>query len=341
MLCAAFVLLTPRLHAEVFTYNDGAGTVSSAEITDSHVFVRERNIHPNTGREGELRCPLGRDVNATSVREKTAKLCVKFANASCTLRRVDVRGQDLRPQHGFSSFCIQMASADQARDAAAVINQTRRSPEIQAFNPTSTRRSSAQANENRTARASNASGSVLEQPATSGTASKSSSQPTSSKTEQPARQAEAQPSLRQQPLRPAGEPQTVVNPGAYPALLFDTVAVDSEQKSGRWVTSWFTIRLGGNAQLADRTYATASVVDNSGAARSPGGYLYIRNESDKYPLYYGFNDAARDKLEAGQEVTLSLTGGRSGVVALTEKTIALRWFDETATGRSHNSSQRK
>ena len=328
------MLLTPGvLHGEVFTYNDGAGTVYSAEITDSHVFVRERNIHPKTGREGELSCPLSRDVNATSRREKTAKLCVSFLNAFCTLRRVDVSGNDLRPQYGFSSFCIQMASADQAREVADLINQPRRPPAIQALDATPpAKRSDAQVSEK--ARSGDAPASLREQPRTSGDAGKSSSQPPSGKPEQPARQAEAQSSRQQQPARSGTEPKTVERPGAYTALLFDTVAVDSEPKSGRWVTSWFVIRLGGNAQLAERTYAKSSIVDDSGAARSPGGYLYIRNESDKYPLYYGFSNVARDKLEPGQEITLSLNAGRSGPnVAVTQKTIALRWFEENRNER--------
>lgn len=107
--------------------------------------------------------------------------------------------------------------------------------------------------------------------------------------------------------------------------------LEREAGAGRWTTSWFTIRLGGNPRLAERTYASASIVDDAGAAKAPGGHLYIRNESDKYPLYYGLRRAATDKLEPGEEVILSLTATQSVPQApITQHSVVLKWFDEPA-----------
>jgi hypothetical protein len=106
--------------------------------------------------------------------------------------------------------------------------------------------------------------------------------------------------------------------------------VGPQAPAGRWVTSWFNVGLGGNPRLNRMTYATASIVDETGAARTPGGHLYIRNESDKYPLYYGLYDAPKQKLEPGQEVTLSLSSRRSANAPITNQTVTLRWFDARA-----------
>jgi hypothetical protein len=112
--------------------------------------------------------------------------------------------------------------------------------------------------------------------------------------------------------------------------------------TGRWITRSFAVGLGGNTRLMETTYATASVIDEAGAARTPGGYLYVRNESDRFPLYYGLHGAARDKLEPGEEVTLALRTRRSPPhVAITHQTVTFRWFDENATERLGTSSRQR
>ncbi|MGZ8199121.1 MAG: hypothetical protein ACXWVP_12245, partial [Burkholderiales bacterium] len=64
---------------------------------------------------------------------------------------------------------------------------------------------------------------------------------------------------------------------------------------------------------------------------APGGHLYIRNESDKYPLYYGLRNAATNRLEPGEEVTLPLIPSQSASQApITQRSVFLRWYDETA-----------
>jgi hypothetical protein len=100
--------------------------------------------------------------------------------------------------------------------------------------------------------------------------------------------------------------------------------------SGKWITSSFVVGLEDNPRLAEETYVSASIVDDSGARR-PGRHLYIRNESDKYLLLYALGTAPKSKLEPGEEVLVSIVPDRMGPHAtINQQAVTFVWFDETA-----------
>ena len=63
-----------------------------------------------------------------------------------------------------------------------------------------------------------------------------------------------------------------------------------------------------------------------------GDYIYIRNESTTYALYYGLRETADKKLLPGQDVTLPVENHDSdNKENVTRQMITLKWYDETAT----------
>ncbi len=135
VLCVVASAMFPAMvNGQVFTYQEDSGAVYSAEISSSRVTLKEVDSQKNLGREGQLSCPAGADVRATPGKKAGGQhgagaVCVSFQDAGCTMRRIDGTGKDIRAAYGYSSFCINMGTADQARQVADLINQQRSSAE--------------------------------------------------------------------------------------------------------------------------------------------------------------------------------------------------------------------
>jgi hypothetical protein len=95
--------------------------------------------------------------------------------------------------------------------------------------------------------------------------------------------------------------------------------------SGRWVSESFVVGPGGNRRMAQRTYASAYILDDK-PGRPPGRYLYIRNKSNKHLLFYGLGAGPQSKLEPGAEALVTLAYGPAAQTQMNQ-TVTLLWFD--------------
>ena len=312
-------LVTASAYAQVFTYKDQAEHFE-AVVTQERIVVKERYKGASTI-YGDLSCPLGLAVQATALPlAGDGKLCLTFSKERCGYTRFQ-NGNAIHKEELANAakprMCIALGNAQEAERLATLVNTGPHRSHQPAIAPV--------------AQAATANAEVVT-PAAS----------------QPMRQAVASPvSMAQKSAALPAKPEARITKERAEKAAAKRIASakasagvpaserdQPHARNGKWITSWFTVRLGGNPQMAERTYASASIVDDSGAARKPGGHLYIRNESDKYPLYYGFS-AAKDKLGPGEEVTLSLASSPSAsTVGITQKSLTLRWFDETAVERT-------
>lgn len=354
-LLGIFFVVANSSYAQVFTYKNQAEHFE-AEVTQDRLLVRERYRGASTI-NGDLSCPLSSAVKANVLPvDGGRKLCFAFSQQRCGYTRFQ-NGKAIHEQElaGADSprMCIELAKAEDAQRLAALVNvgpqRTQQiptappapavKPNVAVATPTPTQASSSTTTVPQRTQQAPIAPAAAAKSAKAAPASPAPSQLTRQMSTSIASNAQSSPALpakNQQRSSKLEEERTIermrqlTQPTSRNATLSESSNPEPDAGNGRWVTSQFRIRLGGNRGLTERTYATASIVDDSGAARSPGRHLFIRNESDKYPLYYGLNNATKDKLEPGQEVTLSLVGSRAST-GIMEQPITLRWFDENAT----------
>ncbi|MGZ8153740.1 MAG: hypothetical protein ACXWUK_00420 [Burkholderiales bacterium] len=346
-LCLFFgLLVSVPGSAQVFTHKDNAEHFE-AVVTPGRLVVKERYQGASTI-YGDLSCPLGPAVRATVLPfAGDGKLCLAFSKEKCgytrfqngnAIHKEELAGVD-RPR-----MCIALSNAEEARRLASLVNagpQPSDSPAPPPRTVASGKATPPPAPQTPTpapvARRSSdvplESAAPAKKPQTAPAMTAASSQAAKAKTDFPVAPAHASAAATSKPepritlVNPESLPRQVVLAMPAPGVGASSTPQRGDSLGGRWNTSWFPIRLGGNPRLTERIYATASIVDETGAARAPGGHLYIRNESDKYPLYYGLRNAATNKLEPGEEVTLPLTG-QTPRQTVTQQTVVFRWYDE-------------
>lgn len=313
LFCVA-LFATNAAYAQVFAHKTQA-EYFEAVVTQDRLMVKER-YQGTSIIFGDLSCPLGPAVKATVLPMSTGgRLCFNFAKERCGYTRFQngnaIHKEELanaqRPR-----MCIALANAQDAQSLATLVNagpQQNQERPVAPTTPTTAR--------NDVAVASAAPAQPMIQATTSAVAIPQ---------QQGAGKPEAR-SMKQEQEKATAKRFQVAKAGNTPHAGDHVERQKSDVASGKWITGWFTITLDGNPRLMRRTYANASIVDDSGAPSSPGGHLYLRNESGKYPLYYGISNAAKDKLEPGQQVTLALPSKRSADVR-TQQRLTLRWFDE-------------
>jgi hypothetical protein len=356
-LLSIFLVVTNSSYAQVFTYKNQAEHFE-AEVTQGRLLVRERYRGASTI-NGDLSCPLGSAVKANVLPVGGGrKLCFAFSQPTCAYTRFQ-NGKAIHEEElaraDSPRMCIELANAEDVQRLVTLVNvgpqQTQQiptappapavKPNAAAATPAPTQASSSTTTVPQRAQQAPVTPPAAAKSAKAAPASPAPSQGTRPTTNAVAANSQSSPALparneqrssKLQEERAIERMRQSTQPTSRNATLSESSNPEPAAGSGRWLTSQFRIGLGGNRGLTEKTYATASIVDDSGAARSPGRNLFIRNESDKYPLYYGLNNATKDKLEPGQEVTLSLEGSRASTrTGILEQQIALRWFDEKAT----------
>ena len=108
---------------------------------------------------------------------------------------------------------------------------------------------------------------------------------------------------------------------------------DQQAPGGKWATGSFTVGLSGNARMRERTYAARTILNDSGAARRPGGYLRlaIRRKSIRCITVYTNRPY---KLDPGEQVTIpSLLRFRSAATESSQQ-VVIRWLQEVETLRA-------
>ena len=307
VLWAVVSLFTSSAHAEVFTYRHGAEHFQ-AVVSDNQLTVKERYQGASTV-YGDLSCPLGGAVKANRIAD--SKLCLTFSKDTCRYSRYQngtpVHNEELANAR-VPKMCIVLASDKDARRFVSLVN-TGLSP--------------------------------AQQPpvATGATADRTHSTVAGPDASQPVREvAPTAVAVNQQP--PAAlearesESRTTLPPKSQAAKVAPLPQKEQKLPAGKWATGSFTVGLSGNTRMKERTYANASIVNKTGAPRRPGGYILIRNTSDKYPLYYGLHKQARYKLDAGEQVTIPLGPTGAQRRARVSQQVVIRWLQEPEGVRS-------
>ncbi|MGZ8228140.1 MAG: hypothetical protein ACXW2A_00690 [Burkholderiales bacterium] len=340
------LVLTSNAFAQVFSH-ETAGKRIEAEVTLDTLSLKERGEARSS--TADLVCPLGPAVRANVVPGSAgaSRVCLVFSREKCTHTGGGAAKapSDPRASRGASAFkCIDLASAQQADALAALVNAgpQQPSPGVLVRPPASApaprasqedkplpkpEKPPAAKLDKETRRSSSA---VAQHPAAVPSSGDGTARPV----------AVSANALVAQPVQkpPAAASHT------QPAALTDKRVAEVPKRAkpepalanGRWVMSRFMVKAWGNERLAEKTYAIASIVDESGAARTKGGHLYIRNESGKYPLYYGLRQAASERLEPGEEITLRVENKATGEPSVTRQLVTLRWFDEEASSTSRS-----
>lgn len=365
-------LVANSSYAQVFSHQD-QGKHFEAEVTQVTLLVKERNDGVSII-NSDLFCPLGSAVraNVLPASASSPKLCFVFSKERCAYTRVQ-NGKAIQKEAlargGRSFMCIELATVQDAERLAALVNAgpqraqhafVRPPTPAAKTNPMMTGPAPSQEAKptptlaERTQQGSSPpptsttkikpaavtpapSESVVQTPPASERTQQASTAPSSLKAN--AAVATPAPSLakRQTTVSSRSHNATAVPVKAESrsnAELSTFEQQETNEGSGRWIVSRFMIKAWGNERLTENTYATASIVDEGGAGRVGGDHVYIRNESTKYPLYYGLRKAPDEKLEPGQEVTVAVESYKSGANAsITRQLITLKWFDETATKR--------
>jgi len=124
MLC-----LAAGARAESFSHTRG-GEYFEAAVTDGRVIVKER-FQGATTIYGDLSCPLGPGVKASTLASAPSRLCVSFAKDRCAYARYQ-NGVAIHPDElahpRVPRMCIALASPEEARRFAALVNAGPRPP---------------------------------------------------------------------------------------------------------------------------------------------------------------------------------------------------------------------
>jgi hypothetical protein len=190
-------------------------------------------------------------------------------------------------------MCIALATADEAKQLAALVNVGPRPTEQMGIGAT---------------------GSPATQASSVGAAART-----------PETRNEPGASPEPQQSRNAPPPSASVTPPSTSFTPPGNTVTHGYAASGKWVTESFVVGPTGNRRLSERTYASAYILDDK-PGRPPGRYLYIRNRSNKHLLFYGLGGGAQSKLEPGSEALITLAYGPAAQ-AQTNQTVTLLWFD--------------
>jgi hypothetical protein len=323
-----------------------------ATVTDDRLVVRER-YRGATTIYGDLSCPLGAAVKATILPPGTdGRLCFQFVKDKCEYTRFQ-NGEPIHKEELASAvqprMCIALASADEAKQLAALVNvgprQTEHAgigstgspamPPLTVAKPASSgsagKPNAAPVPEPQQARAAppapvtkgDAVATAKSEPA-NGTRPKHEAADASPQTSESAARDSASnrshsDERKDSSGRAAGSMQSKDSAAPGKTITHGYTA------SGRWVSESFVVGPSGNRRMAQRTYASAYILDDK-PGRPPGRYLYIRNKSNKHLLFYGVGAGPQSKLEPGAEALLTLAYGPAAQ-AQTTQTVTLLWFD--------------
>jgi hypothetical protein len=305
VLWAVAVLSASSSHAQVFTYRHGAENFQ-AVVSDDRLVVKER-YQGISSVYGDLSCPLGGPVKAHRVAD--SKLCITFSKESCRYTRyqngVAVHTDELMNAR-IPKMCIVLSNDREVRHFVSLVNAGVRQPQepIVAMGATADKTHSTVAGPDPSQGPATV---VVTQQAPAAL----------EKLDAAEIETRTVPQARSQESKAAPAPQK-----------------DQQAPGGKWATGSFTVGLSGNPRMRERTYAAGSIVNDSGAARRPGGYLRLRNTSEKHPLYYGLHKQARYKLDPGEQVTIPLAATVSQRRNRVSQQVVIRWLQEVETLRA-------
>jgi hypothetical protein len=323
-----------------------------AVVTPDHLVVRER-YRGVTTIYGDLSCPLGPAVKATILPPGTdGRLCFHFLKDKCEYSRFQ-NGEPIHKDETAGGaqprMCIALASGEEAKQLAALVNVGPRPKELSAIG--STQSPSTQAP-------------VLTTP---GNVSAGKTQPVPVSEPQPPKPAPPPPAAKadgattkvdgasgSKPKLEAADEKPQASRSASREGASNRKVGDDEKESasrelattqskvvvppgktithgytasGKWLTESFVVGPSGNRRMAERTYASAYILDDK-PGRPPGRYLYIRNKSNKHLLFYGLGSGPQSKLEPGGEALITLAYGPAAQAQpQTNQTVTLLWFD--------------
>lgn len=353
LLLGCVVLCTANLAAaQVFT-NKREAEHFEALVTPDQLVVRERYQGASTI-YGDLSCPLGPAVKAVILPPGTdGRLCFHFLKDKCEYTRFQ-NGEPVHKEELANAvqprMCIALASGQEAKQLAAVVNVGPRPREQTGIGSTGSPATPAVATAAPASAATGAESAPLpepqqskaEPPKTEGTlksagvetrsAGVETVKPTAETAPKPQTAAgpaarEAAPSRRNSDdAKEASNRQSASSQSKGSAASPGKTVTHGYTASGKWVTESFVVGPGGNRRMAERTYASAFLLDDK-PGRPAGRYLYIRNKSNKHLLFYGLGEGPQSKLDPGAETVITLAYGPVAQAQANQTTVTLLWFD--------------